>query len=146
MRKPCRYERFPTLSHASLGQSRWYLTGDLAQQDAQGRLHFLGRVDNQVQLRGQRIELDEIEHYLREASGCNNAIALFIEAHNPTEQKIIGVIECSGLEPGEIRNKIRGFVPAYMVPKKIILQARLPRNSSGKIDRSACMKLLEEHL
>lgn len=143
---PLTNERFPTLNHATLGQSRWYLTGDLAQQDAQGRYHFLGRVDHQVQLRGQRIELDEIEHYLREASGCNNAIALFIEPHNPAEQKIIGVIECSRGDSGEIRDKMRNLVPGYMVPKKILLQDQLPRNSSGKIDRSACIKLLEGHL
>jgi D-alanine--poly(phosphoribitol) ligase subunit 1 len=135
--------RFPTLDHPTLGPSRWYLTGDLSRQDESGRFHFLGRIDNQVQLRGHRIELDEIEHHLRKASGCENAIALFIEATDASEQQIIGIISCPEAEPGQLRDKMRAFVPGYMVPKKIIYIKSLPRNSSGKIDRRACLGLLE---
>jgi non-ribosomal peptide synthetase component F len=135
--------RFPILNHPTLGPSRWYLTGDLSRQDEAGRFHFLGRIDNQVQLRGHRIELDEIEYHLRKASGCDNAIALFIESANASEQQIIGVINHTELNPGQIRDKMRTLVPGYMVPKKIIYIKSLPRSSSGKIDRRACLGLLE---
>jgi D-alanine--poly(phosphoribitol) ligase subunit 1 len=139
-------QKFPVLNHPTLGRSRWYLTGDLSRQDEHGRFHFLGRIDNQVQLRGHRIELDEVEYHLREASGCDNAIVIFRESTNASEQQIVGVISTLGLDPGQIRDKMRTCVPGYMVPKKIIYLETLPRNSSGKIDRKACLELLEERI
>src|SRR6185437_6829554 len=56
-------QRFP-----SLDGKRWYLTGDLARQDQQGVFHHLGRLDNQVKVLGQRVELEEIESHLRTLS------------------------------------------------------------------------------
>jgi D-alanine--poly(phosphoribitol) ligase subunit 1 len=136
--------RFPTLGHPTLGPSRWYLTGDLSRQDEAGRFHFLGRIDNQVQLRGHRIELDEIEYHLRKSSGCDNAIALFVETGKASEQQIIGVINRPELDLGQIRDRMRALVPGYMVPKRILYLATLPRSASGKIDRQACLHLAQE--
>jgi amino acid adenylation domain-containing protein len=138
--------RFPTLEHPTLGPSRWYLTGDLSRQDEIGRFHFLGRIDNQVQLRGHRIELDEIEFHLRKASGCDNSIALFVESVNAAEQQIIGVINHPELDAGEIRDRMRALVPGYMVPKRILCLEELPRSASGKIDRQACLRLAQERI
>jgi D-alanine--poly(phosphoribitol) ligase subunit 1 len=138
--------RFPTLDHPSLGPSRWYLTGDLSRQDETGRVDLLGRIDNHVPRRGDRLELDEIEHHLRKASGCDNAIAIFIESANASEQQIIGVINRLELNSGQIRDKMRTLVPGYMVPKKIIYLETLPRNASGKLDRQACLGLVEERM
>lgn len=138
--------RFPTLNHPTLGASRWYLTGDLSRQDEAGRFHFLGRLDNQVQLRGHRIELDEIEYHLRKASGCDNAIALFSESDNAAEQQIIGIINNPELDPHQIRDRVRDLVPSYMVPKRIISLDDLPRSASGKIDRQACLRLAQERI
>ncbi len=129
--------RFPTLTHPEIGPSRWYLTGDLAYMDKEERFHFLGRIDNQVKLRGHRIELDEIEHHLREVSGCDNAVVIFFDHHDVLAQEIIGVVVPGPFDGGQLRKELGKHLPPYMVPKKIVICDELPRNTSGKIDRNA---------
>lgn len=130
-------QRFPTLKHPEIGLSRWYLTGDLACMDEEERYHFFGRVDNQVQLRGYRVELDEIEHHLRAVSGCDNAVVIFLDHHDIWAQEIIGVVLPGTLDSGELRKQLGKRLPPYMVPKKIVICEELPRNASGKLDRNA---------
>ncbi len=130
-------QRFPSLKHPLLGQSRWYLTGDLAYRDEAECFHFMGRIDNQVKLRGHRIELDEIEHHLREVSGCENAVAIFIDQEQICAQEIVGVVLPDTLDTGELRKLLSRRLPSYMVPKKIVVCDELPRNASGKLDRNA---------
>jgi len=134
--------RFPELIHPELGETRWYLSGDLARCDADGRYHFLGRVDNQIKLRGQRIELDEIEFYLRKVSGCENAVVIVIKGKDLWSNEIIGVVSPEMEGFGELRNQLRMQLPAYKVPKRIIAIESLPRNASGKIDRLAIRQQL----
>jgi D-alanine--poly(phosphoribitol) ligase subunit 1 len=135
-------QRFPMLEHPDIGRSRWYLTGDLACMDNEDRYHFLGRVDNQVQLRGHRVELDEIEHHLRAVSGCDNAAAIFLDHLDIWAQEIIGVVLPGPLDSGTIRKQLSLRLPPYMAPKKIVVMDELPRNASGKIDRSALKRQL----
>ena len=138
-------QRFPTLEHPEIGLSRWYLTGDLACMDEDQRYHFLGRVDNQVQLRGYRVELDEIEHHLRAVSGCDNAVALFLNNYDIWAQEIIGVVLPGTLDTSQIRKQLGKRLPPYMVPKKIVILDELPRNSSGKLDRKALIRQLTDN-
>lgn len=135
-------QRFPTLNHPEIGPSRWYLTGDLASMDKEQRYHFLGRVDNQVQLRGYRVELDEIEHHLRAVSGCDNAVAIFLDHSELWAQEIVGVVLPGPLDGGTLRKQMALRLPPYMVPKKIVFIPTFPRNTSGKIDRNAIKKQL----
>ncbi|PLX93580.1 MAG: D-alanine--poly(phosphoribitol) ligase [Desulfuromonas sp.] len=130
-------QRFPILNHPEIGKSRWYLTGDLAYKDHHERYHFLGRVDNQVQLRGYRVELDEIEAHLRSVSGCDNAVVVFIHNADVWAQEIIGVLPDNTIDKGEVRRRLSNRLPPYMIPKKIVICEELPRNASGKIDRKA---------
>ncbi len=134
--------RYPELVHPQHGETRWYLTGDLARCDADDRYHFLGRVDNQIKLRGQRIELDEIECYLREVSDCDNAVVVIIEGDTPWSQEIIGIVSPAQADVGELRNQLRKQLPAYKVPKRVVAMDNLPRNASGKIDRLAIRQQL----
>jgi len=138
--------RFPVLEHPELGETRWYLSGDLARCDADGRYHFLGRVDNQIKLRGQRIELDEIECYLREASACDNAAVVVVEGDTPWSKEIIGIISSPQTDVGGLRKQLHQQLPAYKVPKRIIVMEELPRNASGKIDRLAIRQQLTSHI
>jgi amino acid adenylation domain-containing protein len=134
--------RFPTLVHPEHGVTRWYLTGDLAFMDQEGRYHFLGRADNQVQLRGNRVELDEIEHHLREVSGCDNAVAIFLDYAELWAQEIVGVVLPGPLDSGTIRKQLTLRLPPYMVPKKIVVFETFPRTVSSKIDRNAIKRQL----
>ncbi|MDH4006995.1 MAG: amino acid adenylation domain-containing protein [Desulfuromonadales bacterium] len=133
-------QRFPTLEHPEIGLSRWYLTGDLACMDEEERYHFFGRVDNQVQLRGYRVELDEIEHHLRAASGCDNAVVIFLDHRDIWAQEIVGVVLPGTFDTGELRKQLGNRLPPYMVPKRVVICEELPRNASGKLDRNALMR------
>jgi D-alanine--poly(phosphoribitol) ligase subunit 1 len=95
-----------------------------------------------VQLRGQRVELDEIEHHLRAVSGCDNAAVILLDHHEAWAQEIIGVVLPGLLDSGMIRKQLGKRLPPYMVPKKIVICEELPRNASGKIDRSALKRQL----
>ena len=134
--------RFPELVHPELGETRWYLSGDLARCDADGRYHFLGRFDNQIKLRGQRIELDEIEYYLRKVSGSDNAVVIVVEGKNPWFNEIIGIVSPAHSDVGGLRKQLLKQLPAYKVPKRVVAMDNLPRNASGKIDRLAIRQQL----
>jgi D-alanine--poly(phosphoribitol) ligase subunit 1 len=137
-------ERFPTLDHPELGRTRWYLTGDLAYQDAEDNYHFLGRVDYQIKVRGIRIELEEIEYHLREASGLDNVLAVPLPDLGQGILGVIGVIETDGADVGRIKAEMQKRVPRFLVPKRIILKDKIPRNKSGKLDRKGMMSILVE--
>lgn len=138
---PLTAERFPTLDHPEMGPRRWYLTGDRARQDATGRFHFLGRVDNQVQVRGNRVELDAVDFHLRELSGCDQAVAVFVPGREPWDNQIVGAVAAKSLDAQTLRNRLSLRLPAYMVPQRIVRVDSFPRNASGKIDRNALCDL-----
>ena len=137
-------ERFPTLNHPDLGKTRWYLTGDLALQDVEGIYHFLGRVDYQIKVRGIRIELEEIEYHLREASGLDNVLAVPLPDLGQGIMGVIGVIETDQADVVMIKAEMQKRVPRFLVPKRVILKDRIPRNKSGKLDRKGMMAILVE--
>ena len=129
--------RFPTWHHDDTGLCRWYLTGDLARQDDTGRFHFLGRVDNQVQIHGHRVELDEVEQHLREVSGLDTAVVIFIDSPDVTKRQFLGVVTDPNLNLQQLKRTMGQRIPGYMVPRRILCLDELPRNASGKIDRRA---------
>jgi D-alanine--poly(phosphoribitol) ligase subunit 1 len=124
---------------------RWYLTGDSAFRDAQGYLHHLGRIDNQVKILGNRVELEEIEAHVRELTGLSLIAAL----PWPTREGVHhGLVVClSGDErvpDATILTGLQARVPAYMLPSRLLWVDRMPTNSNGKIDRRALLETLGE--
>jgi amino acid adenylation domain-containing protein len=131
--------RFPTI-----GGKRWYLTGDLTLQDEWGVFHHLGRIDRQVKILGQRVELEEIEAHLRSAADSENVAVV---AWPIQDGMLQGVVAFTGgiSTPGEkLLDSLRRRVPSYMVPRRIVQLDRLPLNPSGKIDRKALVCFLSE--
>jgi amino acid adenylation domain-containing protein len=123
----------------------WYRTGDLVEADPDGCLYYLGRVDNQVQVRGYRVELQEIDHALREASGSDLAVSVSYPPDSSTVEAIYGFVSVIGA-PAEdkILAQCRVNLPDYMVPERVFLVDSLPRNVNGKIDRKALsLKVME---
>ncbi|AHH98173.1 non-ribosomal peptide synthetase [Kutzneria albida] len=113
------------------GGGRMYRTGDLAMWNADGTLAYLGRTDHQVKLRGQRIELGEVEHALRQVQDVTAAAVL---VHN--ESQLVGYV--TGLVDGEqVRAHLVEHLPSAMVPAAVIVLAELPLTPSGKLDRKA---------
>ncbi|KAA0697325.1 D-alanine--poly(phosphoribitol) ligase [Neorhizobium sp. P12A] len=130
--------RFPTING-----ERWYLTGDLGVEDDDGVFHHLGRLDNQVKVLGNRIELEEIEMHLRAASGSDHVAAVAWPISDGSAKGIVGFLSNSRQSAETIKNDLRKGLPAYMVPSIIRHLDDLPLNSNGKVDRKALVAILD---
>ena len=119
---------------------RWYRTGDLVQQDADGLLHFLGRLDNQIKVRGYRVELEEIEFHLRSVTRCES-VAVPWPVQDGTPWGIVAFLAGFNGATAEVKESLKQRLPAYLVPMHIRTLPRLPMNTNGKVDRKALMEL-----
>ncbi len=112
-----------------------YRTGDLAKWNHKRELVFLGRNDRQVKIRGFRVELGEVEHHLRTLPGFTDA---FVQARGDagSSELVAWLVGPIGLSTtvGAVRDALKGSVPNYMLPAKIVCLQRLPLNASGKVD------------
>ncbi|MGM0561821.1 MAG: amino acid adenylation domain-containing protein [Pseudomonadota bacterium] len=125
--------------------ARLYRTGDLARWTRNGRIEFGGRRDNQIKLRGFRIELDEIEHQLRQAPSAKNAVALF-SRDGVNGGEIIACIQrgdeadaISDSDLGSLQAWLGQRLPAYMLPTKWYLIDDIPITENGKVDRKTLL-------
>jgi amino acid adenylation domain-containing protein len=137
------YFNDPELTREAFGQNplnshyheRLYRTGDLVYLSKDdGKIHFVGRKDNQIKHQGYRIELEEIEHALCRIPGIDEAVALHTTQDGVS--LIVAVVASNnGLEADTIRKEVSKLVPAYMVPGRVDVFEQLPKNANGKIDR-----------
>jgi D-alanine--poly(phosphoribitol) ligase subunit 1 len=132
-------ERFP-----SIEGKVWYLTGDLAYQDADGTFHHLGRTDNQVKVLGHRVEIEDVEAHLRNVCGVDSVAAVAWPISNNSAEGIVAFVATSGLSAAEIRQNMQRRVPKYMVPSEIRFVQRLPMSANGKTDRKTLLAALSE--
>lgn len=115
--------------------ARMYLTGDLGRWRPDGRIEFLGRIDHQVKVRGQRIELGEVET----AIGSHPAVAACVASTREDERgtMLVGyVVATDELERSELRAHVSERVPQSMVPDVFVVLEELPLNMNGKVDRA----------
>lgn len=144
------YVSGPGLSPGYLGQpeltrerfSEWrgervYRTGDHAYCNERGEFVFVGRADQQVKVRGHRVELPEVEAALLRVSEAEHAVVL--AAHSASgEVRLRAFLELRAeREPEVIARALAMQLPAPMVPAEIVVLPRLPRTANGKIDRQA---------
>lgn len=135
----------------------FYKTGDLAILDEVESLVFVGRKDSQVKIRGQRVELAEVESHVRAASGIESVVVeLLTIAHQ--EQALIAflAVESSDIEAEFVRmtdhlqrkfqdcqERLRAAVPSYMIPSIIIPITSIPLTRSGKVDKRAMIHMVQ---
>ncbi|MGA7323958.1 MAG: amino acid adenylation domain-containing protein [Rhodomicrobium sp.] len=123
-----------------------YDTGDLATVDANGVLTWVGRADNQVKVRGYRVELGEIEIVLRSAPNVHDA-AVFV-ATNGSE--LVAVVVCEPahavVDEDALRAHLGRELPSYMIPASFLSMPEFPLNSNGKIDRRKVQEILAGRL
>jgi amino acid adenylation domain-containing protein len=116
--------------------ARLYRTGDRGWMDPDGQLHFLGRLDRQVKLRGYRVELGEVESALMAIEGVTQAAAQLVEQHGRAAIHA-WVATTSGQGTDSLYRILRLRLPDYMVPSVITILPALPRNGTGKTDYAA---------
>lgn len=121
----------------------FYRTGDLVSEDETGQLWFKGRADNQVKLRGHRIELEEIDLAVQSVAGVRRALAVVVADGGETELAVAFVADRPVGEE-EVRALCRERLPAYMRPARIAQLDTLPMNANGKVDRRAVSALFAQ--
>jgi D-alanine--poly(phosphoribitol) ligase subunit 1 len=123
-------------------RSIFYRSGDLVREDADGLLWFVGRADNQVKIRGHRIELEEIDHIIAAAPGARRAAAVVIAGRDGPEIAAAFVADAP-LSDADLRAWCDDRLPSYMRPARLLRCADLPINANGKLDRKAVRALFD---
>ncbi len=117
--------------------SRYFITGDLGCVDGHGNLHFKGRRDFQVQVRGHRVEVAEIENILNEFDEIRDCAVVAFQEEG-LETRLLAFYESEGLlEERSLKDRLRHALPDYMIPVSINRLEGLPRSPNGKLDRKA---------
>lgn len=137
-------DRFVAMPWHAGPDNRWYRTGDLAYVNAAGELVHCGRNDDQIKLRGFRIELAEVEHAIRRAAGTSFVVVLAYPADERGPQGLTAVVAGSAVAEDDILARVADSLPDYMVPGRVVALAELPLNANGKIDRKAVLARLVE--
>ncbi|KDB23154.1 hypothetical protein H109_04969 [Trichophyton interdigitale MR816] len=141
-------------------KGRLYRTGDLVRYEDDGNLEFIGRIDTQVKIRGQRVELGDIEHHIRGALGPAVASHVVVDIAKPAisdQSMLIGFIKLAqnGISAGSpeassyaqrlavsIKAHLSTLIPQYMIPNAYMILDNIPINTSGKVDRGKLRKMV----
>jgi len=120
---------------------RIYRTGDIGRWLPDGNIEFIGRSDNQVKVRGYRIELAEIEHAILTHAQIESAVV--IVRVNPAEEKelVAYLVSKSATNASDMRSYLSRLLPAYMIPAYFVLVEALPLNKCGKIDKKRLISM-----
>ena len=119
--------------------SRMYRTGDLVRRHPDGAIEFLGRIDNQVKIRGHRIELGEIEAALMRQTGVREAAVVARDGIGGDKYLVAYITLQSGAQPDieQIRTALTSELPDIMQPKTVLVLQAFPLTPNNKIDRRA---------
>ncbi|HEX6716533.1 MAG TPA: phosphopantetheine-binding protein, partial [Pyrinomonadaceae bacterium] len=132
--------RFVPDPYAGRAGARMYSSGDLVRHLPSGVLEYLGRNDEQVKVRGYRIELAEIEAVLREQPQVQEAVVVVSEPM-PEDKRLLAYwvnrATTAAATPSELRQYLLERLPHYMVPSAYIELPQMPLTPNGKIDRNA---------
>ncbi len=120
-----------------------YRTGDRVQVSPEGDIIWLGRIDNQVKIRGHRVELSEIESHVQTEPSIQTAVVVVrgADSDNPQLVALAMLKENHELRFSDFLERMRSLMPAYMVPQSVEIVDSIPVLPSGKIDRGACAAL-----
>ncbi|PPK63652.1 non-ribosomal peptide synthetase [Actinokineospora auranticolor] len=117
------------------GDGRLYRTGDLVRWAGDGTLDFVGRADNQVKIRGMRLELEEVEAALLSHPGVRSAVVT--TRHTPTGSAYLAAYVVPEGPVADLGEWAKNTLPEYMVPSAFVELDALPITANGKVDRRA---------
>ncbi|MEJ2853334.1 MULTISPECIES: amino acid adenylation domain-containing protein [unclassified Saccharothrix] len=110
---------------------RWYRTGDVVRVLPDGDLAYLGRLDHQVKIRGQRIELSEVDHAAAGVDGVERAVTVAVEG------ELVTFYVGREVPAAQVREQLARTLPKAAVPRHVVHLAEFPLNANRKIDRRA---------
>ncbi|KAF8970021.1 hypothetical protein BGZ46_010589, partial [Entomortierella lignicola] len=131
-------ERFLPDPFSNVQGARMYKTGDLARYLPEGNLVFIGRNDNQIKIRGFRVELGEIEVRLAEHPQVRGAVVLAVGEASDDKRLVAYVVAAPNESPAHmLREYLSVSVPEYMIPSVFVRMDSFPMTNNGKVDRRA---------
>ncbi|MFI9829312.1 amino acid adenylation domain-containing protein [Streptomyces sp. NPDC051913] len=123
------------------GDRRMFRTRDLGRWTPGGELEHLGRTDDQVKVRGFRVELDSVSSVLESVDGCVRAVTLKRDART-----LVAFVTPADVDPDRARRAVADALPYYCVPESVLPLTRLPETDRGKIDKPALLRLAQERI
>ncbi|HSF45288.1 MAG TPA: amino acid adenylation domain-containing protein, partial [Chitinophagaceae bacterium] len=130
-------EKFIRNPYSDDPASRLYKTGDLGKWLPNGNICYLGRVDDQVKVRGYRIEPGEVEKALQQSGLVNQSVVLARENNSGTNRLIGYVVPADNYSKDAVMEYLRNGLPEYMVPQLWVELEKLPLTPNGKVDKRA---------
>ncbi|MGZ8452630.1 MAG: non-ribosomal peptide synthetase [Candidatus Binatia bacterium] len=130
-------EKFVPHRFSNEAGARLYRTGDFARYLPDGSIEYLGRMDNQVKIRGHRIELGEIESVLGQHPSVRESVILARE-DSPGDRRLVGYVVArpeASFDAAEVRKYLKQKLPEPMIPSALVLLDELPLTPNGKVDR-----------
>ncbi|MFI2432017.1 amino acid adenylation domain-containing protein [Streptomyces sp. NPDC018693] len=121
------------------GGRRMFRTRDLGRWTPDGRLEHLGRTDDQVKVRGFRVELDSVSSVLERLPGCARAVTL-----KRDDRSLVSFVSPADVDPEAARRAVADALPYYCVPEDVMPLTHLPETDRGKIDKQALLRLALE--
>ncbi|MFI9257299.1 amino acid adenylation domain-containing protein [Streptomyces sioyaensis] len=133
-------ERFVPDPFGAQPGDRLYRSGDLARYDGDGELHYLGRADHQVQIRGFRVEPGEVQAVLARHPALAGAVVTAVAAPDGGTELVGYPVPLPGTPPpsaADLRDFLRARLPEYMIPTHLVPLDEIPLTANGKTDRTA---------
>ncbi|MBF0426792.1 MAG: amino acid adenylation domain-containing protein, partial [Magnetococcales bacterium] len=121
---------------------RLYRTGDLGRWRDDGTIELIGRLDDQVKVRGQRVEPEEVAHLLRRHPGVQEAVV--IVRKQGSGSALLAFVTPATLSPSVLREGLARSLPGYMVPSRLLALPKLPLTLSGKVDHRALFVIADQ--
>lgn len=128
---------------AAILKDGWLHTGDLARRDDDGFFFLVGRTKDIVKIGGRRVNPAEIEPILRAQPGVEDAAV--VDVPDGDERALVAAVVTANsvtLDAGDLQRACRSVLPAWLVPRRVVFVAELPRTANGKIDKTALREQL----